>query len=93
MVQPAAYDARQKGLTRTSVHVDHSCMAGRTKRMYTGHSSSHDVVSDRALEELDHAVQDEAEAGRWTEAAHDLEFATEAAQIAAEFDEPDRSLA
>ena len=45
---------------------------------------------DGSAQELDRALQDEAEASRWAEAAEDPEFATEAAQIAAEFDEPDR---
>ena len=44
---------------------------------------------DSALE-LDRELRDEAEASRWADAAKDLEFATEAAQIAVDFDEPIR---
>ena len=58
----------------------------RARRRY---GSSQDAVVDRAVEELDRAVRDEAEASRWAEAAEDPEFTTEAAQIAAGFDEPD----
>jgi hypothetical protein len=52
--------------------------------------SSRDAVGDRAVEEMDRAVREEAEASRWSEAAEDPEFTTEAAQIAAAFDRPDR---
>ena len=79
-------------------------MAGRTKRTYSlrpatvsrvrelavRYGSSQDAVVDRAVEELDRAVRDEAEASRWAQAAKDPKFTTEAAQISAEFDEPDR---
>jgi len=79
-------------------------MAARTKRTYSlrpatvsrvrelaaRYGSSQDEVVDRAVEELDRAVREEAEASRWAEAAEDPEFTAEAAQIAAAFDEPDR---
>ena len=53
-------------------------MAARTKRKNTGYGSSQDAAGDRAVEEQDRAVQDEAEASRWADAAKDREFATEA---------------
>ena len=79
-------------------------MTARTKRTYSlrpatvsrvrelaaRYGSSQDAVVDRAVEELDRAVRDEAEANSWAEAAADLEFAGEAAQISVAFDEPGR---
>ena len=78
-------------------------MAARTKRTYSlrpatvsrvrelaaRYGSSQDAVVDRAIEELDRAVRDEAEASRWAQAAEDPDFTAETAQIAAAFDEAD----
>ena len=79
-------------------------MTARTKRTYSlrpstvsrvrelaaRYGSSQDAVVDRAVEELDRAVREEAEAGRWAEAAKDPDFTSEVAQIADSFDEPNR---
>jgi hypothetical protein len=91
-------------LDTSFVHVDHARMTARTKRTYSlrpatvsrvrelaaRYGSSQDAVVDRAVEELDRAVREEAEAILWAEAAEDPEFTAEATQIAAAFDEPDR---
>ena len=79
-------------------------MAVRTKRTYSlrpvtvsrvrelaaRYGSSQDAVVDRAVEELDRAVREEAETDRWAEAAKDPEFTAETTEIAAAFDEADR---
>jgi hypothetical protein len=62
----------------------------RVRELAARYGSSQDAVVDRAVEELDRAVREEAEANRWAEAAADPEFTIEAAQIAAGFDEQDR---
>jgi hypothetical protein len=79
-------------------------MANRTKRTYSlrpetvlrvrelaaRYGTSQDALVDTAVERLDRTLREEEETNAWASAGADPDFLTEARQITAIFDDPDR---
>ena len=62
----------------------------RVRELAARYGTSQDSLVDTAVERLDRALREEAEASAWSAAGTDPEFLTETREIAATFDEPDR---
>ena len=61
----------------------------RVRELAARYGTSQDALVDTAVEQLDRAVREEAEASAWSAAATDPEFLREVREIAGAFDEPD----
>lgn len=62
----------------------------RVRELAAHYGTSQDAVVDTAVEALERAARDEADAAAWTAAAQDAEFRAETTDIATTFDEHDR---